>query len=238
MHISDGLLPAEVLVGGFAVTGVCTALSLRGLKDRDIPKTAMITSAFFAASLLHVRLGGTSVHLMLHGLVGVIVGWRAMLPIVVGLTLQALLFQHGGITTIGVNGMLIGGPAMVVGGAFRLANLHRSRAIAMIWGFAAGAGAMVLSLGAFLTIGLVADERFFVAIQAMVVAHLIIAVAEGAVTAAAVRFLSHVDPEMLSNHAESHASNWSGGRDGAGATGGGTSDGRDLPVDRPEGSPD
>ena len=199
MHISDGLLPPAVLVGGFVVTGVCTGLSLRGLRDRDIPKTAMMTSAFFAASLLHVPLGGTSVHLMLHGLVGAILGWRAMLPIVVGLTLQALLFQHGGITTIGVNGMMIGVPAMVVGGLCRWVNLQRSRKIAMLWGFLAGAGAMILSLGIFMAVGLAADSRFFVAVQAMIVAHLIIAVAEGTVTAAAVRFLSHVDPQMLSN---------------------------------------
>jgi len=199
MHISDGLLPPEVLVGGFVITGACTALSLRGLKDRDIPKMAMMTSAFFAASLLHVRLGGTSVHLMLHGLVGVIIGWRAMLPIVVGLTLQAFLFQHGGITTIGVNGVMIGVPAMLVGGACRLVGLRRSKTVAMIFGFAAGAGAMILSLGLFMVIGLTADRRFFVAVQVMVIAHLIIALAEGAVTAAAVRFLSYVDPQMLSN---------------------------------------
>ena len=62
-----------------------------------------MTAAFFVASLIHVSIGPTSVHLLLNGLLGVIVGRRAPLAVLLGLTLQAVLFGHGGFTTIGVN---------------------------------------------------------------------------------------------------------------------------------------
>ena len=106
MHISDGLLPGVVCAGGFFLAGGATAVGLRRVRDRDVPRLALVTSVFFAASLMHVRVGGTSVHLLLHGLTGAIAGRATMIPIVIGVMLQALLFGHGGVTTIGVNAVI------------------------------------------------------------------------------------------------------------------------------------
>ncbi|UCF33050.1 MAG: cobalt transporter CbiM [Phycisphaerales bacterium] len=208
MHISDGLLPSYVCAGGYLVGGLATMVSLRRVTDREVPRLALMTSAFFAASLLHVNVGVTSVHLLLTGLVGVVAGPGAMVPIVVGLILQALLFGHGGVTTIGVNAIVLGFPALMAGWMVRtwgvkedgrrLVASTRSAAV----GFAAGFSAIILSLLLFLAVGLTADPAFFTAIGVFVLGHLPLAVVEGLVTAAAVGFLAKVKPEVLFHVAE------------------------------------
>jgi len=74
---------------------------------------------FFVASLIHIRVYPTSVHLLLNGLVGIVLGLRAALAIPLGIFLQAVLVQHGGFTTLGVNCCDMVLPALFVGGMFR-----------------------------------------------------------------------------------------------------------------------
>ena len=109
MHISDGVVPTSVALGGFAVSLAITAWSARKTNPDDLPKIAVVTSAFFVASLIHVPIGPTSVHLLIPGLVGILLGNSAFLSIALGIALQSLLFQFGGITAIGVNAFMMGG---------------------------------------------------------------------------------------------------------------------------------
>src|SRR5205809_294545 len=103
VHISDGVLPPAWQAGGFALAVPLVAIGLWRLADEEIPRLALFTAAFFVASIIHLRVGPTSVHLLLNGLVGVVLGWRAGLAIGVGLLLQATLIGHGGFTALGVN---------------------------------------------------------------------------------------------------------------------------------------
>ena len=64
---------------------------------------AILAAAFFVGSLIHVPIGPSSVHLILNGLLGMLLGWAAFPSIFVALMLQAILFQYGGITVLGVN---------------------------------------------------------------------------------------------------------------------------------------
>src|SRR4029078_22204 len=88
---------------GFGGPGRRPAAPAWKVREDEIPRIALMTAAFFVASSIHVKLGPTSVHLLLVGLVRVVLRWRAPLAILVGVTLQALLVPHGGISTIGVN---------------------------------------------------------------------------------------------------------------------------------------
>jgi cobalt/nickel transport system permease protein len=88
------------------------------VRDEEIPRIALLTAAFFVASLIHIRVGPTSVHLLLNGLVGVILGRRAGLAIPVGLALQAALLGHGGFSSLGVNACVMTFPALMAGGLF------------------------------------------------------------------------------------------------------------------------
>jgi cobalt/nickel transport system permease protein len=113
VHISEGVLSPSVLIAGAALTTAGVAVGLKNLDHEKIPATGILSAAFFVASLVHVPIGPSSVHMILNGLLGLILGWKAFPAILVGLALQALLFQFGGITTLGVNTLNMALPAVV-----------------------------------------------------------------------------------------------------------------------------
>jgi cobalt/nickel transport system permease protein len=124
VHISDGVLQVPWLLGGFGVAGILVLLSLWRVRDDEVPRMALLSAAFFIVSLIHVRVGPTSVHLLFNGLIGVLLGPRAALAIVVGLFLQFQYLAHGGIMALGVNTCVLTLPAL---GAWLLFHaLHRS----------------------------------------------------------------------------------------------------------------
>ena len=112
MHISEGVIAAPVLIAGAAGAVAGCAIGLKKLDMENTPKVAVLSSAFFVASLIHVPIGPTSVHLVLNGLVGFLLGWISFPALLVALLLQAVLFQFGGITTLGVNTVVMALPAV------------------------------------------------------------------------------------------------------------------------------
>jgi cobalt/nickel transport system permease protein len=131
VHISDGVLSLPWLAGGFAGMAILMLAASYRVRDEEIPRIALLTAAFFVASLIHFRIGPTSVHLLLNGLVGVVLGRRAGLAIPVGLLLQAVLLGHGGISALGVNACVLTLPALAAGGLFGL--LHRPALLRQPW---------------------------------------------------------------------------------------------------------
>jgi cobalt/nickel transport system permease protein len=113
VHISDGVLSPIWLAGGFLGAAVLIVLGAWRIRDDDLPRVALLTAAFFVVSFIHVNVGPTSVHLLLTGLLGVILGRRAALAIPVALFFQAVLAQHGGITALGVNSVILTVPALL-----------------------------------------------------------------------------------------------------------------------------
>jgi cobalt/nickel transport system permease protein len=118
VHISDGVLGPAWLAGGFAITVCLLVAALWRVRDQEIPQIALLTAAFFVVSSIHLKIGPTSCHLLLNGLVGIVLGRRAILAIVLALALQCVLLAHGGLTALGVNCCVLGLPALVAWGAF------------------------------------------------------------------------------------------------------------------------
>ena len=90
MHIYEGVFAATphgqlLLLAGAAATAAGTAIGLRKLDYQRMPQAAVLTAAFFVASLIHVPLGATSVHLVLNGLLGLVLGWAAFPAVLVAL---------------------------------------------------------------------------------------------------------------------------------------------------------
>jgi len=131
VHISDGILAEPWWLGGFILAGLLAWLGGRRIQEDEIPRVALLTAAFFVVSLIHVKVGPTSVHLLLNGLVGVVLGRRAALAIPIGVTMQAVLLYHGGYTAIGVNSCIMVLPALVAWGLF--GTLHRVRWLRQPW---------------------------------------------------------------------------------------------------------
>jgi cobalt/nickel transport system permease protein len=124
VHISDGVLAWPWLAGGFALAAGLALLAAYRVRDEEVPRIALLTAAFFVASSIHVKLGPSSTHLLLNGLVGVVLGRRAPLAILLGVALQAFLIPHGGLWAIGVNTCTEALPALLAGWLFGL--LHRA----------------------------------------------------------------------------------------------------------------
>ncbi|MBI5787767.1 MAG: cobalt transporter CbiM [Candidatus Schekmanbacteria bacterium] len=204
MHISDGVLPTAVWAGSYAVSVGLAAFTARKIKPEELPKIAVITSVFFVASLIHIPLGPASVHLLLTGLVGIILGAAAFPSILLGLLLQALLFQHGGITSLGANALMMGIPALTAYGIFTLRHRLHIKNAELIFGIIAGAGSTMLS-GIILAVLLIsAGENFIGMAKYVLWAHVPVMLVEGAVVGCTARFLARVKPEILDGRAIEH----------------------------------
>jgi cobalt/nickel transport system permease protein len=201
MHIVDGVLGAPVLIGAsmLAVAGVARGLS--ALDMESIPRAGLLTAVFFIASLIHVPVGPTSAHLMLSGLLGLLLGWAAFPAILVGLLLQAAFFGFGGLTVIGVNTLNLALPAVVIGLlAHRFlvrSDISARSATVVVAGFLVGA--LSFGVSAFSVAGVLAlsGSEFLVAAKLILVVQIPVMLVEGAITAATLRLLLTVRPELL-----------------------------------------
>ncbi|KXA93494.1 cobalamin biosynthesis protein CbiM [candidate division MSBL1 archaeon SCGC-AAA259E17] len=205
VHISDGILSLPVLTAGWVIT--FTVLSWTVWKKKkegeiaeEMPKLSVVTAAFFVASLIHVPIGPTSVHLILSGLVGVVLGYLAYPAIFVGLILQAFLFQHGGITTIGINAVNMGIPALVAYGVFKFGSGSHFLSTTKSSALGALAGGLAVTLSVFFCIlSLLSTSFKYMGVAKLLAAgHIPVIAIEAAVVGSATAFLEKVKPEMLS----------------------------------------
>ena len=197
MHISEGVLSAPVLITGAVLSAAGVAIGLKKMGYDKIPQVAVLSSAFFIASLIHVPIGPSAAHLVLNGLLGILLGWMAFPSILVALSLQALLFQFGGFTVLGVNTMIMGVPAIVAYILFTPLVKQKSIPVISAGAFLAGMtgiafGAIIIALTLIKT-----GESFMSVAKVIIIAHIPVMIIEGIVTAFCVLFLKKVKPEIL-----------------------------------------
>ena len=196
MHISEGVLSGPVLISGGALAAAGTAVGLKKLDYDRIARAGILSAAFFVASLIHVPIGPSNAHLILNGLVGLLLGWAAFPAILVALVLQAMLFQFGGITALGVNTIVMALPAVICYLVFSR-FLHKRPLVALSATFACGFfsvlfGAVLVGLALIFT-----EENFFEVSAIVIAAHIPVMIIEGVITAVCVSFLKKVQPAML-----------------------------------------
>ena len=197
MHISEGVLSGPVLVTGAALTAAGCSIGLKKLDYDRIPQVAILTSAFLVASLIRVPIGPSSVHLVLIGLMGLLLGWPAFPAILVALFLQALLFQFGGITSLGVNTFNMAFPAIICFYVFAYAVKGGNNLISMGAAFACGFLGILLG-STMIAISLVSTGEPFIGIaKVVVIAHLPVMIIEGLITLFSAGFLRKLKPEIL-----------------------------------------
>ncbi|NIY74446.1 cobalt transporter CbiM [Thalassospira sp. HF15] len=197
MHIVDGALAPEVLIGGGVLAVAGLGLGLRKLPIDKIPATGVLSATFFVASLIHVPVGPSSVHLIMSGLAGLVLGWTAFPALFVGLLLQAIFFGFGGLTVLGVNTVNIALPAVLAGLLFRGMVSRSSPVTAAVLGGVAGAFSIALTT-LFVAISLaLSGDAFIPAAKLVFFAHIPIMVVEGLVSAAAVYLIAKVKPALL-----------------------------------------
>ena len=201
MHISEGVLSGPVLLAGGVLATAGTAVGLKNLDYDRIAHVGILSSAFFIASLIHVNVGPASVHLILNGIVGLLLGWAAIPAILVALVLQCLFFQYGGLTTLGVNTIVMALPAVLCY-HFLGPLVRREGSVATTAAFATGSGSVLLS-SLLLGISLLFTEESFLEVVGLILAaNLPVMVIEGIVTVFCVAFLKKVHPVMLPGYRE------------------------------------
>jgi cobalt/nickel transport system permease protein len=202
MHIYEGILAATphgqlLLLGGAAATAVGTAVGLRKLDYERMPQAAVLGAAFFVASLIHVPFPPTSVHLVLNGLLGLVLGWAAFPVVLVALTLQSVFFSFGGPTTLGLNTLVMALPAVACHYLF-YGPVRNGKESRVFWaGFAAGATGIVLGALLTATALVLAGKPYETIGHLFLIAHLPLAMIEGLVTGSVVVLVRKVRPELL-----------------------------------------
>ncbi len=206
MHISEGILSAPVLAAGAAAAAAGTLAGMKKLDSEHIARAGILASAFFVASLIHVPIGPSSVHLIMNGIIGLILGWAAFPVILVALLLQAVFFQFGGLTTLGVNTCVMAYPAVIAGALTRpfvLQTGFRAKAAS----FACGVLAIFLS-AVLAGAALMATEKGFLNVTFMILAaHLPVMIIEGIITLFGVEFLKKVQPELIGSFKDQASAN-------------------------------
>jgi cobalt/nickel transport system permease protein len=197
-HIPDGVLSAPVLIAAGAIAAGGVALGLRRLDDRLIPRAGILAATVFVASLFSVPVGPSSVHVLLTGLMGIMLGAATFPAVLVMLLLQALLFGFGGLTTLGVNTVNIALPGVVIAALLGPA-IRNARSAATRAGLAGLVGALsVAGTGGLVALSLdLSSSEYTPIARILIITYLPLMIAEAFITAAIVTFLARVQPDAL-----------------------------------------
>ena len=189
----------------------------RQMLGRALPRLALMAAYCFVVMLFNLPLpGGTTGHALGVGIAAIVLGpWGGMLAVSLALTIQALFFGDGGITTLGANcfNMAIAG-SLAAWGIYHLLSMgsaasSRRRLVAA--GLAGYGSINLAALLAAVELGiqpmlfhdaagapLYAPYPLHVAIPAMMAGHLTIAgVAEALMTAGLFAYLRRSEPALL-----------------------------------------
>jgi cobalt/nickel transport system permease protein len=190
MHIADGIIPNMWCGAAHAASWTAVYWLGKRIETEEVVRLGMLASAGFVISLIHFPLGGTSVHLGLYGLTGILAGRRAFPVIFAALLFQTILFQHGGLLTLGLNAMNMGIGALIA------AALWRSKAgpesvRSFLCGFL---GVLTPALLIAVEFSLAGYGKGFWFMAAL---YMGVAAVEGALTTAIVTFLRSARPALL-----------------------------------------
>jgi cobalt/nickel transport system permease protein len=187
-----------VLAAGAVLSAAGVSIGLKKMSPDKIPEVAVLSAAFFVVSLIHVPIGPANAHLMMNGLVGVLLGWMAFPSILVALILQALVFQYGGLTVLGVNTFIAAAPAITAYYLFSwVIKKNKNSSLIALAAFCAGALGVGFAVLLFVLALVTTGEGFINIAKLIALAHLPIFIVEGIITAFCVLFLKKVKPELL-----------------------------------------
>jgi cobalt/nickel transport system permease protein len=197
MHLADGVLSTPVIIATYGASIGSLAIGAKGIEDEDIPKISLMSATFFAASLISIPVPPTSVHPLLCGLIGIILGKRAALAFFPALLLQALLFKHGGITSLGANTIMLFIPAYI---SYLLYNKLPIKKPLIRAGLV-GVVSVIMTVIILIILLALTDQRFaqgdFSVVKIAIVGHLPILIGESIITGFAVQFIEKNKPNWI-----------------------------------------
>lgn len=207
MHIPDGFLSFVISITlwiiAIIVIGYATKQVSKDLGERQVPLMGVLAAAIFAGQMLNFAVvGGTSGHLLGAALATILLGpWAAMLTMTSVVSIQALIFQDGGLVALGANifNMAIVGVAVayaVSRTVLRIAGRGKKAVLAA--GFsAAWFSVLISSLAIAIQLAASGTSPANLAVPAMAGVHALIGIGEGMITVGALAFLAAVRPDLI-----------------------------------------
>lgn len=190
MHIADGIIASEICVAADAACLGAVYVMGRATDPDEIPRMGFVGAALFAVSLVHFPVAGTAMHLALLGLAGVLLGLRAVPVIFLALLFQSLIFQHGGLITLGLNTLNMSAGAVAAWAAWRVLPVPEP-----VRAFVAGSVGILLP--ASLVVGEFLLSGYGRSILVLYGAYAVTALVEGVLTVSVVGFLRRTQPEIM-----------------------------------------
>lgn len=217
MHIPDGLMDPTVSAIGWieflVVLGAVLLLAGNRIKEKNLPRVAVLSAGIFVAQMLNFPIGGgTTGHLVGGALFAIIAGpMVAVIGMTVVLLIQALMFGDGGITALGLNALNMAVIAPLTGwGVYTLLKTmtekggRSSAASGFVVGAAAWASVFVAAAAcaAELAVSHAVSSGAYgiaatVSVPAMLGMHAVIGVGEGIITAGVLAYLWSVLPDAI-----------------------------------------
>ena len=207
LHIPDGFLTARVSILLWLSTILVVGYALKrvgaDLGERQVPMMGVMAAAIFAGQMLNFSVaGGTSGHLLGAALATILLGpWAAVLVLTSVVTIQALIFQDGGLLVLGANISNIAVIGVMV--AFMVYRTIYKLSSGQLWGIylgglmAAWLSVEVSALGTALELSISGTSPANVAIPAMGGIHALIGVGEGLITFGALAFINSSRSDLL-----------------------------------------
>jgi cobalt/nickel transport system permease protein len=221
LHIPDGYLSPSTCAALYVLSGSGWYIALKKMKRqltaRVIPVVSVFAALSFVVMMFNLPLpGGTTAHAVGIAVAAIVLGpWGAILALSIALTIQALLFGDGGVTTLWANSfnMAIAGSLLqtvvyrLLAGRSAAATRRRVVAAGIAGYVSINVAALLAAVEFGIQPGLFHDANgtplyapypLRVAIPAMMIGHLTIAgAAEAVLSAAMVAYLQKTSPSLV-----------------------------------------
>jgi cobalt/nickel transport system permease protein len=210
LHIPDGFLSLVVSVVCWVITviviGTAISRTNKSLGEKQIPLMGVMAAFIFAAQMINFPVaGGTSGHLLGGALAAIVLGpWAGMLVMTAVISVQALLFQDGGLLVMGANILNMGLVTAAIGyGLYRFVSGSSKTTKLAVTGLAAWLSVMAGALLTSLQLWLSGTSQLELVIPAMLGVHALIGLGEAMITVFALGFILQTRPDLVGEGSES-----------------------------------
>jgi cobalt/nickel transport system permease protein len=217
MHIPDGFLsiPVSIMlwVISVIVIGIALRKTSRQLGEKEIPLMGILAAAIFAGQMLNFSVtGGTSGHLLGAALATILLGpWAAILVMTSVVSIQALVFQDGGLIALGANlfNMAVVGVFVSYAVITLFKKMIKNDRTRLFVGGTVSAWFSIFfaSLACALELAVSGTSPANIAVPAMATIHALIGVGEALITLGAVSFIFAARKDLLKTGSSEKATN-------------------------------
>ncbi|MCB9007398.1 MAG: PDGLE domain-containing protein [Ardenticatenaceae bacterium] len=215
LHVPDGFLNIPISGLCWVVTLIVLYFAVRQAQqdfdERLVPLAGIMAAFIFAGQMLNFPVaGGTSGHLIGATLAFVVLGpWVGVLAMTAVISLQALIFQDGGLVVMGANILIMGiVPGFMGYGLFQMVK-NQSRQVKLgVTAVAAWLSVMTAALVTALLLGFSGTTSLALAVPAMLGVHALIGLGEALITVAALSFIMQTRPQLLTDDAPAGSGKW------------------------------